>query len=159
MYKFVYNFLSYLTYQSTDYAIKCVQMLSGIYFYTSFSPEVPRCRTEATLDTGHTLHLTMRYIVVELGIRGARSIVANAGKLTYADVFVCLEVLVECIGQLGYSERFAYLALDLELHIGKAVEQVFVGAEADTDTPVHQASLLVPATLWRRLRWQRTTGV
>ena len=68
MYKFVYNFLSYLTYQSTDYAIKCVQMLSGIYFYTSFSPEVPRCRTEVALDARYTFHLTMRYIVIEFEI-------------------------------------------------------------------------------------------
>ena len=68
MYKFVYNFLNYLTYQSTDYAIKCVQMLSGIYFYTSFSPEVARCGTEATLDAGHAFHFAMGYILVELEI-------------------------------------------------------------------------------------------
>ena len=63
----------------------------GYLFLILFlSSEVARCGTEAALDAGHALHLAMRHIVVELGIRGAGGIVADAGKLTYADVVVCL---------------------------------------------------------------------
>lgn len=112
----------------------CHQMCTNVfrvYVFASFSPEVTWGGAEAALDAGHALHLAMGHIVVELGIRGARGIVADAGKLAHADVVVCLEVLVERIGQLGGCEGLAHLALHLKLYICKAVEQVFVGAEAD----------------------------
>ena len=56
---------------------------------------------------------------------------ADAGKLAGADVVVGLEVFVQGIGQLGRGKRLAHLALYAELDVGKAVEQVLVGAEAD----------------------------
>ena len=55
----------------------------------------------------------------------------DAGKLAGADVVVGLEVLVQGIGELGGGEGLAHLAVDAELDIGKAVEQVLVGTEAD----------------------------
>ena len=100
-------------------------------FSLFFPSEVTRCGAEAAADAGYALHLSIGHIFAQLLVCGARGIVADAGKLAHADVVVCLEVFVECIGQLGSCEGLAHLALHLKLYICKAVEQVFVGAEAD----------------------------
>ena len=103
--------------------------------FTSFSlffpSEVARCGAEAAADAGYALHLSIGHIFAQLLVCGARGIVADAGKLANADVVVCLEVLIERIGQLRRCERLLHLAFDLELDIGQTVEQVLVGAEAD----------------------------
>ena len=57
-------------------------------------PKVSLRRAEAAVDTRHALHLAVRHIVVELLVRGAGGIVADAGKLADADVVVRLEVFV-----------------------------------------------------------------
>ena len=111
---------------------KCTKLGECLFL----SPEVALGRAEAAVDTRHALHLAVRHIVVELLVRGAGGIVADAGKLADADVVVRLEVLVQRIGQLGCRQRLTHLALDLELHIGQAVEQVLVGTEADA-TDLH----------------------
>ena len=107
-------------------------MTFGYSFFTSFSlffpSEVTRCGAEAAADAGDSLHLSIGHIFAQLLVCGARGIVADAGKLANADVVVCLEVLVERIGQLGRCERLLHLAFDLELDIGQAVEQVLAGA-------------------------------
>ena len=94
-------------------------------------PEVSLGGAVAAADARHTLHLAVHYIVVELLVRGAGGVVADAGKLADADVIVRLEVFVQRIGQFGGRQRLAHLALYLKLYIGQAVEQVFVGTEAD----------------------------
>ena len=96
------------------------------------SSEVALGRSEAAVNTRYALHLAMSHIVVELLIRGAGGIVADAGKLADADVVVRLEVFVQRIGQFGGRQRLAHLALYLKLYIGQAVEQVLVGTEADS---------------------------
>ena len=107
---------------------KCTKLGKCLFL----SSEVALGRSEAAVNTRHALHLAVRHIVVELLVRSAGGIVADAGKLADADIVVRLEVLVQRIGQLGCRQRLAHLALDLELHIGQAVEQVLVGAETDT---------------------------
>ena len=110
VYKFVYNFRTvFFVFQRimSSNVYECFR----VYVSASFSPEVTWGGAEAALDAGHALYLAMDHIVVELGIRGARGIVADAGKLAHADVVVRLEVLVECIGQLGGCEGLAPLAL------------------------------------------------
>ena len=100
-------------------------------FSLFFPSEVTRCGAEAAADAGYALHLSIGHIFAQLLVCGARGIVADAGKLADADVVVCLEILIERIGQLGRCERLLHLAFDLELDISQAVEQVLVGAEAD----------------------------
>ena len=94
-------------------------------------PEIAWRRTVAALDAGHGLHLAMSHIVGQFLVRGAHSIVADVGKLADVDVVVCREVFAQGIGQFVCRKRLAHLVLHLELHIGKAVQQVLVGAEAD----------------------------
>ena len=48
------------------------------------SPEVTLGRAEAAADARHTLHLAVRHIVVELLVRGAGGVVADAAASQFA---------------------------------------------------------------------------
>ena len=59
---------------------KCTKLGECLFL----SPEVAFSRSEAAVDTRHALHLAMHHIVVELLIRGAGGIVADAAASQFA---------------------------------------------------------------------------
>ena len=108
-----------------------------VIFQVPSLSEVSLCRTKVTFDARNRLHLATINILLELAVRGADSIVTDAGKLADTDVIVRLEVFVQRIGQFGRGKWLTHLTLHTELHIGEAVEQMFVGTEAyTTDTHI-----------------------
>ena len=95
-------------------------------------PKIPWGGAVVARGAWHGLQFAKGDVFPDLAIRGAHGIVADAGKLACADVVVRLEVFVQGIGELGCGEGLAHLALYAELDIGKAIEQVLVGAETDS---------------------------
>ena len=64
-----------------DKASKVYNCFVYLFLILFLSPEVARSGAKAALDAGHALHLAMRHIVVELGIRSAQRIVTMTHML------------------------------------------------------------------------------
>ena len=59
---------------------KCTKLGECLFL----SPEVTLGRPEAAIDAGHALHLAVCHIVVELLVRGAGGVVADAAAGQFA---------------------------------------------------------------------------
>ena len=65
-----------------------------VYTRPLFAPEVARGGAEVAVGAGYGLQLAQVDILLELAVRGAHGIVADAGKLAHRDVGMRLEVFV-----------------------------------------------------------------